>query len=125
MSVYYLAHPLTPDDRFTYEQNMAHVLEMVRFFLDNDVHVIAPYHTHCLVLDDQNEKHRELGLEIDVRVVKSLKRIILVGHKQSRGMTIEREACESIRGTVHDFVGATRAEIKNFLTAGWLAEWTV
>lgn len=92
-TVWYLSHPLAPDDRYTFQQNLDHTLHMLRLVLDEGYHAIAPYHTHCLVLDDQNHQHRCIGLETDVGVARALGRIILCGHKFSSGMQIEAESC--------------------------------
>src|SRR5688572_27930392 len=84
--VYYMAHPLAPDDKYTYDENMAHVLEMMEFFYKEcNVRVVAPYHTMCLVLPDREPKWRRVGLEVDLVVVRALNRLILVGHKISSG----------------------------------------
>jgi hypothetical protein len=93
--VYYLSHPLAPDEYYTFEQNMAHVLHMLRLCLDEGVRAIAPYHTHCLVLDDSNHAHRKLGLETDCAVVHRIGDMLMVGHKVSRGMLEEAKYASS------------------------------
>lgn len=87
--VWYLAHPLASDGRYSYQQNMDHAVKMVRLFYDCGVRVICPWHTLCLALDDTNLEHRRIGLEVDCNVVRSLGRIIMVGHKVSSGMECE------------------------------------
>jgi hypothetical protein len=112
--VYYMAHPLAPDEKFTFNQNMGHVVEMLKFFYGIGVRVIAPYHTMCLALDDDTPEDRRVGLEVDLSVVRSLKRLILVGHKISSGMRDELYAnSESYQGGITlNFTGWTRTQIK-------------
>lgn len=90
--VWYLSHPLAPDDRYTFQENMDHTLKMMRLCFDEGFRVIAPYHTMCLVLDENNIEHRRIGLETDCRVANLLGRIILTGHKLSKGMQCELDA---------------------------------
>lgn len=112
-----MAHPIAPDDRFTYEQNMQHILDMMQFFyVECGIRVIAPYHTMCLVLPDDQPEFRRIGLEVDLVVVRALGRLILAGHKISSGMKDELVAvCESYQGgIVHNFTGWTRPQIKQY-----------
>lgn len=92
--VWYLAHPLAPDDKFNFQQNMDHVVHMMRLCFDEGFRVVAPYHTICLALDDDNLEHRRIGLESDCYVVKRLGRIIFTGHKMSSGMAQEQKSWE-------------------------------
>lgn len=103
--VWYLAHPLTTDDKYTFDQNMAHVLKVARIIIDNGIRVIAPWHTLVLCLDDENPQHRKLGLEIDCHVVEKLGRIICTGHKISTGMAAEMRACANVHGDMANWVG--------------------
>lgn len=93
--VWYLAHPLAPDEHKTFQENMAHVVDMIRLCYDEGFRVIAPYHTICLALDDENSEHRRIGLEVDCLVARKLGRLILSGHKVSKGMLCEIEAVRS------------------------------
>lgn len=88
--VWYLSHPLAPDGKYTFLQNMDHIVKLIEIFYEHDFPVIAPYHTICLALDDRNLEHQRMGLECDYQVVKALKRIVLCGHKLSKGMEGER-----------------------------------
>lgn len=90
--VWYLSHPLAPDDVHTFQENMDDVLRILRLCFDCGVRVVAPYHTICLALDDANEEHRRIGLEVDCTIARLLGRIILSGHKLSKGMNCEVEA---------------------------------
>lgn len=88
--IWYLAHPLATDEHYTFQQNMDHVVHMMRLLFDCGIRTIAPYHTMCLALDDDNLEHRRIGLEVDCEIVKRLGgRVILTGHKLSRGMNVE------------------------------------
>lgn len=90
--VWYLSHPLAPDDKYSFLTNMDHVEHMMRLCFDAGYRVIAPYHTICRVLDDNNAEHRRIGLEVDCRIAFLLGRIIMCGHKISRGMLEEHDA---------------------------------
>lgn len=110
--VYYLSHPLAPDNKFTYEQNLRHVMEMVQFFnRDLRVKVIAPYYEMCMVLDNNKIEDSIHGLEADEWICEKMGHIIMVGHKESRGMTAERNAVDRARGVVLNFVTWPRKEI--------------
>jgi hypothetical protein len=112
--VYYLSHPLAPDDSYTFEQNMAHVVHMVKLFFEEGWFVIAPYHTICLALDDDNPDHRVLGLECDCNIARLMGNLVLTGHKISKGMQNEAEqamACKN-GGIIHNFVGYNDDELR-------------
>jgi hypothetical protein len=126
--VFYLAHPLTTDDKHTYEENMDHVLKVARILLDNGVRVIVPWHTLCICMDDSNPEHRKLGLEIDCYVAAKLGRIILSGHKVSTGMAAEVRAVSAVNGHIENWVGVHDtmlphrcAELVRFLTGADIA----
>lgn len=92
-AVWYLAHPISADKQFTAQQNMDHVVKLCGILLNRSIKVVAPYHTHLLCLDDNNETHRKIGLETDCAVARALGRIVLTGHKLSDGMKAELAAC--------------------------------
>lgn len=100
--VWYLAHPLKPDEKFTVEQNMEHVVRLTRIFFDHGIYVCTPYHTCMLALDDTNIEHRRMGIEMDNIVLRRLNKIILVGHKLSYGMAEELKLVQSQEGEVRD-----------------------
>lgn len=110
-TVWYMAHPLASDESYTRERNMEHVLHMVRLFFSEGIRVVAPYHTIMLVLDDHNPDHRRIGLETDLAVVEKLGRVILCGHKISRGMRFELEAS---RGPYVSLVGKKDSEVREW-----------
>lgn len=115
--VWYLSHPLAPDERYTFEENMEHVKIMLRMCFDEGFRVIAPYHTICLCLDDNNPEHRKIGLETDCSVAYALGRIILTGHKVSRGMSCEvyaavRRMDDYVRQNVPSMLYYQLAELK-------------
>lgn len=117
--IWYLAHPLAPDDRFTFQQNMDHVVKLMRICYEEGWYVIAPYHTICLALDDDNEEWRRIGLEVDCNVVKKFGRILLTGHRCSSGMCHERDTCLDFQygGLVYNFVGYNDVEFRHALRA--------
>lgn len=126
-TVYYLSHPLAPDDRFTFEQNMDHVIHLVRLFFEEGYMVIAPYHTICLALDDANDEWRRLGLECDCNVARKLGNMMLTGHKLSSGMNneFEQAMCCKTGGIIHNFIGYNDDELREalrFLKNGGILE---
>jgi hypothetical protein len=118
--VWYLSHPLAPDGRFSFQQNMDHVVILMRIFFDHDVHVIAPYHTACLALDDERPEHRRMGLECDCKTVKLLGRIILSGHRLSTGMECEKDVILDMQGRgeeghIWNLIGVPDKEVAKWL----------
>lgn len=92
---WYLSHPLAPDEHYTFTENLNHTLRMLELVLEEGFLAVAPYHTHCLILDDNNPDHRRIGLETDVVIAKALGHIILTGHRISRGMQLEYDQCHT------------------------------
>lgn len=90
--VWYLSHPLAADEKYTFAENVAHAKKMMRLCFDAGFRVVAPYLTIIEILDDDNIEHRRIGLETDCVVAHALGRIIMTGHKRSRGMLEEHDA---------------------------------
>lgn len=113
--VYYMAHPVAPDDKFTYQQNMDHILEMMKFlYVECNIRCVAPYHTMCLVLPEHEPIYRKIGLEVDLVIVRQMRKLILVGHKISTGMRDELTAASESNSSILNFVGWKNASIKQF-----------
>lgn len=102
--VWYLAHPVAPDPIRTYQENLSDVAVWMRICFEEGFRVIAPYHTICLALDDENQEHRRIGLETDIYVAKKLGKIILSGHKLSSGMREEANAIVGMDGELIDLI---------------------
>jgi hypothetical protein len=94
-TLWYLAHPIAPDEKFSFEENMAHALQVARILTDAGLSVCLPWFAMCRFLDDSNPEHRALGMEFNKKMVKRLDGLLLTGHKISKGMQIERETCNS------------------------------
>lgn len=112
--VWYLAHPIKPDDKYTVQQNLDHVVHLTRLFFECGIYVAAPYHTVMLALDDDNLEHRRMGIEADLVVLAGLKHILLVGHKMSEGMKEEFKLIVDLRGDWMNLVGYTDQMLKHF-----------
>jgi hypothetical protein len=110
--IFYLGHPLAPDDKYTFEQNMEHVVWVMRECYDAGIYVVAPYHTICLALDDESLEYRRIGLEVDCNVVRKLDGLLLTGHKLSKGMIVERTAATRAHLPVMDFIGVEDSDLK-------------
>lgn len=113
MPVWFLAHPVAGDERFTYEDNMGgdvhrsngHVVDLLTLCFRAGFPAIAPYHTLCLALDDNSENDRTAGMLVGTTLIKGLGRLILSGHKLSRGMEQEVAACLSVGGHYLNLIG--------------------
>ena len=104
--LWYLAHPIAGDGRFTTEQNLDHIAFLIRSAWKRGLVLFSPYHTVVSVLTDSNPKERELGLAADCRLIQRFDGIILAGHKTSSGM-LEEEAsfAKTRKGVTIDLVG--------------------
>jgi len=87
--LYYLAHPVGPDDVHTYEENIADGEDWWRALLRAGYNVDAPWLGLCHTLDDFDSADRKIGMEIDKKVLERLDGIILTGHTVSSGMKAE------------------------------------
>lgn len=116
--VWFLSHPLAPDDKFTFQQNMDHVLELMNMFYSVGLRVICPWHTMCLCLDDNDPEMRRIGLEVDCFVANAIGRIVLTGHKLSSGMECELASVMKLgqNGRVLNFVGWRNDAIRTYLS---------
>jgi hypothetical protein len=85
---WYLAHPVADDDKYTREQNLEHVLKMLKLCWEEGFPTVAPYHTTCLIFTEHPE-FVEPCLAMDVDVVCKLGKMIMAGHKVSNGMALE------------------------------------
>jgi hypothetical protein len=116
MEIFYLSHPLAPDNRYSFSENMAHVLHIMRICFEEGVAVVAPYYAMCLALDDTNPASREYGLTLDVEMAVLLGNMILVGHKLSSGMKLELNAARlDHEARIFDFVGLNDTELRQAL----------
>lgn len=115
-TIWYLAHPVAPDDRFTYEQNLAHVVHLLRVCYEEGFRVYAPWHTICLGLPDSDPEFRRIGLEVDCELVRLTGHLILCGHRLSSGMQQELNALLAVPGNVYlDGVGLNDDEFRTML----------
>lgn len=87
--VWYLAHPIAPDEMHTFQDNMDDVVRILQLCWECGIRAIAPYHTLLLFQDDNKSDDRKAGMECNCAVVKQLHGVILSGHKVSSGMEVE------------------------------------
>lgn len=115
--VWYMAHPIAGDKKYTFEQNMEHVAHMIRLFYSCGFRVVAPYHTLLLALKEGTPEDRELGLEVDCAVVARMKNLVLCGHKMSNGMAREQMALSRVDCCTKliNFVGVSDDDIRHSL----------
>lgn len=115
--VWYMAHPVAPDDKYTLAQNMDHVVHLTRLFFDEGVYVCTPYHSCIMALDDNNIQHRRMGIEMDFTVLRKLERVICVGHKLSSGMEAELNLIKAMNGSWLNLVGFDDYTLREFCKA--------
>lgn len=92
--LYYLAHPVAADERFTFEQNKAHVLKVLSSIHNLGIDVICNWYADICFLNETDFETRERCLKRDCDLVGRLDGIILTGHKLSSGMVRELEVVE-------------------------------
>jgi hypothetical protein len=112
--VWYLSHPLAGDEQYDFAQNMAHVVKLLRICYEEGVMAIAPYHTICLALDDDDPKWRRMGLECDCNIARMMGYVLLTGHKCSSGMRHEAEQSMQCKtgGVIRNLVGYNDDEFR-------------
>lgn len=111
--VWFLAHPVAGDEKYSYDDNIGsneeetvgHIIQCLTMCFRAGLYAIAPYHTLCLALDDADENDRTMGTITGLSLIRSLKRVILSGHKISRGMEAEVAACLDCGGQILNMVG--------------------
>ncbi len=87
--LYYLAHPVAPDNHHTYEENREDAKEWWTLLLRERVNVCAPWIGLCSVLNDSDPADRELGMAVDQSVLGRCDGLIFTGHTMSKGMRKE------------------------------------
>lgn len=112
MKVYYLAHPIKPDEHRTTVQNLAHILVVQNILTQAGIFAVAPYFSFVHMYGSGHEKaNHQWMLDGDCEVARRLGRIILSGHKLSGGMRLELTAVENVAGEVIDLIRLTDEEI--------------
>lgn len=102
--LWYLAHPVAPDERYSYEDNIADGRRWWARLLRANVSVCAPWFGLCHALDDSKPEDRALGMKIDQAVLARCDGIIATGHRVSSGMQKEIESVEARNGEVVRFL---------------------
>lgn len=126
MNCYYLAHPVSPTEKYSVEQNLAHIVVLTKLLWDKEVAAIASYYPQILAIPD-SPKTRAYGLASDFEVIKGLHgHIILLGDRISSGMEAElgvaRQWCLDDKHIV-DLTGVPDADLGGEIDArpwmGW------
>lgn len=113
--IWFMAHPIAPDERFMLQQNLDHVVHMMRLCFEEGFGVIAPYHTHCLALDETNLEHRNIGLNLNRRILSRCNGLILTGHKVSQGMADEVQTAKRVQIPIIDCVALPDYNVRDIL----------
>lgn len=114
-TVWYLSHPIAPDEHMSLEDNIADTKELVALFWRAGVRVIAPYLTVIEALGDAPE-FRVPGLEADMFLCKRMGPILLTGHKISKGMEHEYESAQKSKFfRFYDFTGVSNENIVDYV----------
>lgn len=115
-SVWYLAHPVAGDERFTYDQNLEHVLKIAFLCFEEGFRVYVPWYAMCLIMPDSNPEYRRIGLEVDCELARLTGLMIQTGHKLSSGMQQELDALNMEPETICiNCIGANDQEIRDQL----------
>lgn len=113
MKIYYLAHPVTPDEHYTFEENIEHALEIARILYAEDIYVDLPWYPIVHILDNNDPKHLEIGLKIVTQIASERDGVIMVGHKISKGMSREADTAKDNWKPVYN---CTRVRDKDLIT---------
>lgn len=115
-AVWYLAHPIKGDEKYTVQQNMDHIVHLTKLFYECGIYVVAPYHTVMLALDDNKQEHRRMGMEANHAALAKLGKLLLVGHKLSEGMKGELQLVVDLRneGDWLNLIGYTDKMLEHF-----------
>lgn len=112
MKVWYLAHPIAGDEKFRTEQNLEHLVEAQKILLEGGIYTVAPYYSWIVAFGGAADfKQINTMLDIDCECVRSLYRIMLIGHKLSRGMGIEKREAERNGLAVVDLIGVPNSQL--------------
>lgn len=99
--VWYLAHPIAPDEKHTFQDNMDDVVEKLKMCTEEGLNVIAPYHTLLLFQNDDKIEDRKRGMECNCALIKQIAGVILSGHRMSSGMEVEAWYAERVWNIVN------------------------
>jgi len=113
--LYYLAHPIAPDDAHTYAENMGDAQEWWTWLLRKNVSVCAPWFGLCSVLDDSDPSDRELGMRVDQAVLERCDGLIFTGHTMSNGMRKEFKLGAAAGKEIINLIGLTFEEASALL----------
>ena len=106
--LWYLAHPVAPDEGHTLKQNIRDGQEWWAFLTRAGFMVTAPWIGLCLTLDDNDETDRKIGMEVDLAVLRRCDGLIHTGHTVSNGMRIEEATMHQLHRPVVTAVGYVR-----------------
>lgn len=123
MDIWYLAHPVSRDDKYTTEQNLDHALKIQKILFEAGIVTVMPWHSYCLTYGSAEGERLAKCLKMDCQIVKLLGKLILVGHKLSYGMAVEFDALD---GEFIDLIGvpdkhlaeAAHAHVTSFKSNG-------
>jgi len=102
----YIAHPVSPVEGETYEENLKGATEWLRWaILTKGVYAIAPYIGMCYALDEEDPMHRTMGIDIDLEVIGRCDQLWLCGPRVSSGMAVEASYAGSCGIDTRDFTG--------------------
>jgi hypothetical protein len=112
VKIYYLAHPVKGDEKYTTEQNLQHALIVQSILWEGGYATIMPWWTYCEVYGAGIPgKTLEKFLQMDVETLRRCDGLILVGHRISHGMRVEANAADDADMTVIDLTGIPDDEI--------------
>lgn len=104
--LWYLAHPIAPDSKYSTEENLKHALKVQEILRGHDIWTVAPWFSWVTLYGASKEGEVETFLRYDEAVVEALNfNVIAAGHKLSSGMQRECNFAINNNGNVHILVG--------------------
>lgn len=105
MAVWYLAHPVRSDERFSEEENLEHTKTVQKILWNAGLWTVTPWYSWILINPDfRTPEQIDEFLTMDEETVRTLGRIVLTGHKLSSGMEREFRALPP-EGFFLNFIG--------------------
>jgi hypothetical protein len=115
MSLWYFAHPATGDDEHTFQENMAHALQMQKLIWNAGLNVVNPWYSLVEVFGPAEGDLLERAIGVDLAIIRHLDGIVLTGHKLSAGMKTELEEAMLHDKGVINLIGLHDHQVANLI----------
>lgn len=105
MELWYLAHPMTGDDSYTFEQNKQHALDVQKILWGVGMQAVNTWFSFAEIFGVGEGAEQDRYLSLDKDVISALGGAVFVGHKMSFGMDIELRHALSNNCRVMNLIG--------------------